>query len=208
MHVAGWIAAVIDGIRVPPALQITIAGAARFRPVTRSTTVRLTAKPTGIAQTTSVGLQAVSAAIRAAREPVRVSRIVRIWHSNFAHARLKRRSATPELVLTVTDGVGFEPTLRFCRKHTFQACALNHSATHPRAAKVSRTSDERTATTRSSIHLHVARPCPVTAGTGPADITRLTPRARTPIYLCRDRSMEPACPHFASPTPLPSSSSP
>ena len=30
-----------------------------------------------------------------------------------------------------TDGVGFEPTVRYERTHTFQACALNHSATRP-----------------------------------------------------------------------------
>ena len=30
-----------------------------------------------------------------------------------------------------TDGVGFEPTVRYKRTHTFQACALNHSATRP-----------------------------------------------------------------------------
>ena len=28
---------------------------------------------------------------------------------------------------------GFEPPIRFCRIHTFQACAFNHSATSPRA---------------------------------------------------------------------------
>src|SRR5205814_10594070 len=28
-----------------------------------------------------------------------------------------------------TDGVGFEATVRYYRTHTFQACALNHSAT-------------------------------------------------------------------------------
>lgn len=27
--------------------------------------------------------------------------------------------------------VGFEPTLRYKRKHAFQACALSHSATSP-----------------------------------------------------------------------------
>jgi hypothetical protein len=26
---------------------------------------------------------------------------------------------------------GFEPPIRFCRIHTFQACAFNHSATSP-----------------------------------------------------------------------------
>ena len=31
----------------------------------------------------------------------------------------------------LTDGVGFEPTVRYERTHTFQACALNHSATRP-----------------------------------------------------------------------------
>ena len=30
-----------------------------------------------------------------------------------------------------TDEVGFEPTVRYERTHTFQACALNHSATRP-----------------------------------------------------------------------------
>jgi hypothetical protein len=34
-----------------------------------------------------------------------------------------------------TDGVGFEPTVRFRRTHTFQACALNHSATRPERLK-------------------------------------------------------------------------
>ena len=31
----------------------------------------------------------------------------------------------------MADRVGFEPTLGFRPKHTFQACAFNHSATHP-----------------------------------------------------------------------------
>lgn len=31
----------------------------------------------------------------------------------------------------LADGVGFEPTLGFRPKHTFQACAFNHSAIHP-----------------------------------------------------------------------------
>ena len=31
----------------------------------------------------------------------------------------------------MTDEVGFEPTVRYERTHTFQACALNHSATRP-----------------------------------------------------------------------------
>jgi hypothetical protein len=35
-----------------------------------------------------------------------------------------------------TDGVGFEPTVRYERTHTFQACALNHSATRPRSWNV------------------------------------------------------------------------
>src|SRR5438552_5035994 len=30
-----------------------------------------------------------------------------------------------------TDGVGFEPTVRYERTQAFQACALNHSATRP-----------------------------------------------------------------------------
>ena len=34
-----------------------------------------------------------------------------------------------------TDGVGFEPTRQFCCPHALQACALNHSATHPKVAK-------------------------------------------------------------------------
>ncbi len=31
----------------------------------------------------------------------------------------------------MADRVGFEPTLGFRPKHTFQACAFNHSATYP-----------------------------------------------------------------------------
>ncbi len=31
----------------------------------------------------------------------------------------------------MADGVGFEPTIRDHRIHTFQACALDRSATHP-----------------------------------------------------------------------------
>ena len=31
----------------------------------------------------------------------------------------------------LTDGVGFEPTVRYERTHTFQACSLNHSSTRP-----------------------------------------------------------------------------
>ena len=31
----------------------------------------------------------------------------------------------------LADGRGFEPPLGFRPKHTFQACAFNHSATHP-----------------------------------------------------------------------------
>ena len=30
------------------------------------------------------------------------------------------------------ERVGFEPTLRYKRKHAFQACALSHSATSPK----------------------------------------------------------------------------
>ena len=33
--------------------------------------------------------------------------------------------------LLMADRVGFEPTLGFRPKHTFQACAFNHSATYP-----------------------------------------------------------------------------
>ncbi len=32
----------------------------------------------------------------------------------------------------MADGRGFEPPLGFRPKHTFQACAFNHSATHPK----------------------------------------------------------------------------
>ena len=31
----------------------------------------------------------------------------------------------------MADGRGFEPPLELSPKHTFQACAFNHSATHP-----------------------------------------------------------------------------
>jgi hypothetical protein len=31
----------------------------------------------------------------------------------------------------MAEGVGFEPTIRFCRIHTFQACAFDRSATPP-----------------------------------------------------------------------------
>src|SRR5215469_7637388 len=31
----------------------------------------------------------------------------------------------------VAERVGFEPTVRFCRTHAFQACALSHSAISP-----------------------------------------------------------------------------
>ncbi len=31
----------------------------------------------------------------------------------------------------MADRVGFEPTVRFWRTHTFQACAFDHSATCP-----------------------------------------------------------------------------
>ncbi len=31
----------------------------------------------------------------------------------------------------MAEGVGFEPTKRFWRLHTFQACAFDHSATPP-----------------------------------------------------------------------------
>ena len=34
-----------------------------------------------------------------------------------------------------TDGVRFELTVRYERTHTFQACALNHSATRPNTAR-------------------------------------------------------------------------
>lgn len=40
----------------------------------------------------------------------------------------------PSFCLAVADGQGFEPWLPF-GKHAFQACALDHSATHPIAAK-------------------------------------------------------------------------
>ena len=33
----------------------------------------------------------------------------------------------------LAETVGFEPTIRGCRIHTFQACAFDHSATSPRA---------------------------------------------------------------------------
>lgn len=36
-----------------------------------------------------------------------------------------------EVLYEMADGVGFEPTLGFRPKHTFQACAFNHSAIHP-----------------------------------------------------------------------------
>src|SRR5262245_22961269 len=32
---------------------------------------------------------------------------------------------------SVAERVGFEPTVRFCRTHAFQACALSHSAISP-----------------------------------------------------------------------------
>ena len=33
---------------------------------------------------------------------------------------------------TGAERVGFEPTLRYKRKHAFQACAFSHSATSPK----------------------------------------------------------------------------
>ncbi len=35
-------------------------------------------------------------------------------------------------LIFMADGRGFEPPLGFRPKHTFQACAFNHSATHPK----------------------------------------------------------------------------
>ena len=43
----------------------------------------------------------------------------------------ERRAPLARDTAVTTDGVGFEPTVRYERTHTFQACALNHSATRP-----------------------------------------------------------------------------
>ena len=47
--------------------------------------------------------------------------------SKNCQSRLKSR-------IEVADGVGFEPTIRDHRIHTFQACAFDRSATHPLAS--------------------------------------------------------------------------
>ncbi len=49
---------------------------------------------------------------------------VQCRHGHFC-SRCKQRP------IQLTDRVGFEPTVRYERTHTFQACALNHSATCP-----------------------------------------------------------------------------
>ena len=58
-----------------------------------------------------------------------------------AHRTLERGFSSPPFILIkkalqleellMADRVGFEPTLGFRPKHTFQACAFNHSATYP-----------------------------------------------------------------------------
>ena len=47
------------------------------------------------------------------------------------HDTKPRQSVRSDGATGYTDGVGFEPTVRYERTHTFQACALNHSATRP-----------------------------------------------------------------------------
>ena len=46
-----------------------------------------------------------------------------IWHGEELHETALDRG--------MAEGVGFEPTIRFWRIHTFQACAFDHSATPP-----------------------------------------------------------------------------
>src|SRR5690242_21099523 len=71
-----------------------------------------------------------------------VTRLVQpAWTKNGPKTKKGARSGAPSFAPSPylsTDGVGFEPTVRYERTQAFQACALNHSATRPTADKLTR----------------------------------------------------------------------
>ncbi len=85
----------------------------------------------------------------------------------------------------MADRVGFEPTLGFRPKHTFQACAFNHSATYPYSSSpVFRGFGAR----RAPCKIKDFIPC----GTVPSDISRVppcgryhSPTTRPPIHIIK-----------------------
>ena len=52
----------------------------------------------------------------------------------FGRALASVSAQARERKLSVAEGEGFEPSIRFWRIHTFQACAFNRSATCPEGA--------------------------------------------------------------------------
>ena len=59
-----------------------------------------------------------------------------LWWFAFTVFRLSRSSASAQVCLRqVADGEGFEPSVHCCT-HAFQACAIDHSATHPEVERL------------------------------------------------------------------------
>ncbi len=65
--------------------------------------------------------------------------VMSFGHRTSAGCRRERRFFSSPIkkrpfgrLIVMADGRGFEPPLGFRPKHTFQACAFNHSATHPK----------------------------------------------------------------------------
>ena len=98
-----------------------------------------------------------------------------------AHRTLERGFSSQPLILIkkalqseellMADRVGFEPTLGFRPKHTFQACAFNHSATYPYCSPPEVCGF---GARRAPCKIKDFIPC----GTVPSDISRVTPFGR------------------------------
>ena len=88
-----------------------------------------------------------------------------------------------------TDGVGFEPTVRYERTHTFQACALNHSATRPKTTSFHRNKQKGPSTLRplgSSIY-------------GQGEIRTLDTLAGMPVFETGAFNHSATCPTASKP---------
>src|SRR5690606_6586867 len=68
-------------------------------------------------------------------DPAPVSEVRASRLSAFGTKRKRPRAGASSRVRyrIMAEREGFEPSIRFCRIHTFQACAFDHSATAPHA---------------------------------------------------------------------------